>query len=789
MAGERSRLQVLKEIEALEKKIADFKIKNDMRLKKSREQEKKDLIQLRDLLKESNDIKLKNLTTLANEEKSIGNISSSYGDFQQSQQEVLDISKAAGDLGQEELQLITSALQSSRDLSDLTAEDKVQIEQKNAEFLASLDALSQIDGINEEILEKLKQQNGIAGTYAAKTKEQKQVLDRSTQANEELKGKMQAFSENVETALHHLKSAYGVMGLMLIVGGKILDKFYETGKTLGEVGAGISRANVQASILSLVFEGAAESSLDLANNLGGTEKVSAMLRLNTLLIANNMGISNSESAQLVTSFTLLNQGSSDTAANMAETARAFAKANNIPIASMMGDLAKSSEEFALFGGQGGKNIIEAVGAAKKLGVEMAQISGIADNLLDFESSITKELELSAMLGRNINLSKARQLAFDGDLAGATQETLKQLGGIAEFERMNYYQKKQAADLLGVSVAEMQKMVTNQGALNDLSAVQTSEFSAAADGLSMLAGKFGPGLLKAAGGLALLKSLASGAGGVVGKVAKSVGKGMESMGSAVGNTMKKVGGGIKGFLGNLGKGIGAFLRGVAFGLKAIASPKVLLGLGAITLAFIGIGYALKLMAPAIEAVGSVMNAVFGGLTGMLGVITLEKAAAMVALGLSFNMLALGIGALGIAALLGGGKVVSFIEKVGAINTSSLSKNAMAINSFAEGVGRLNQEIKGLDIEKLAALEEVSLSLSVGAAVSGIGASIGGMIDAASNSLFGEGGTDIQTKMHNELVLIREHLATPRVVQIDREKAGKELAKSTDAEAANVSSMDR
>ena len=65
----------------------------------------------------------------------------------------------------------------------------------------------------------------------------------------------------------------------------------------------------------------------------------------------------------------------------------------------------------------------------------------------------------------------------------------------------------------------------------------------------------------------------------------------------------------------------------------------------------------------------------------------------------------------------------------------------------------------------------------------------MIDAASNSLFGEGGTDIQTKMHNELVLIREHLATPRVVQIDREKAGKELAKSTDAEAANVSSMDR
>ena len=38
---------------------------------------------------------------------------------------------------------------------------------------------------------------------------------------------------------------------------------------------------------------------------------------------------------------------------------------------------------------------------------MSQISGIGDNLLDFETSITKELELSAMLGRNINLQKAQ----------------------------------------------------------------------------------------------------------------------------------------------------------------------------------------------------------------------------------------------------------------------------------------------------------------------------------------------------------------------------------------------
>jgi len=784
-----SRLEVLKQIEAAEKRIADFRQKNDMRFKKNKDAEFKREKELIDLKIEAEKLLSENLNKFSDIEKSIGGISNSYRGFKDQQQEVLDIARSAGDLSKEEINQIDTILDTSRQISDLTVEDEAQLEALTKEYEIQVAKLSAIDGVNQEILDKIKNQNTEATSLAGKTREQKQVLDRTAQANEELKGKMQAFSENVATALHHLKSVYGVMGGILIASGAILEKFYETGKTLGEVGTGISKTNVQASILSIFFEGAADSALELANNLGGTEKVSLMLKANTLLIANNMGISNSESAQLVTSFTMLNQGSSDTAANMAETARAFAKANNIPIAGMMGDLAKSSEEFALFGGQGGKNIIEAVGAAKKLGVEMAQISGIADNLLDFESSITKELELSAMLGRNINLSKARQLAFDNDLAGATQETLRQLGGIAEFERMNYYQKKQAAELLGVSVAEMQKMVTNQGALNDLSAVQTKQFSFAADFLSMMGGKLGPGLLKAAGGLALLFSLARKSGGVVGKVTKTVGKGIESMGSTVGNVMKSVGGGVKGFLGGLGEGIGAFLRGMAGGLAALAAPPVLLGLGALTLAFMGMGVGLNLMAPAIEALGNVMSAVFGGLVGMLSVITLEKAAAMVALGVSFNMLSIGIGGLAIAALLGGGRVISFIEKIGSLDTSVLSKNAMAVNSFAEGIGRLNAELQTLDTEKLEKLEDVSLSLSVGAAVTGVADSIGGMIDAASNTLFGEGGTDIQTEMHKELIKIREQLATPKSIYIDREKVGEESAKAIDSSAKNVSGVDK
>ena len=780
-----SRLEVLKQIEAAEKRIADFRQKNDMRFKKNKDAEFKREKELIDLKIEAEKLLSENLNKFSDIEKSIGGISNSYRGFKDQQQEVLDIARSAGDLSKEEINQIDTILDTSRQISDLTVEDEAQLEALTKEYEIQLSKLSSIDGANQDILDKIKNQNTEATSLAGKTKQQKEVLSRSAQANEELKNKMQAFSENVETAITHLTSMTGLLGIALIAAGKLLDKFYETNKVLGSVGRGTSEFSRQASYLSFFFDESNQSALELANNLGGTNKVSDELQTSTQLIASNMGISASESVNLLTSLTYLNKGSSETARNMAASARSFAEANNIPIASMMGDLAKSSEEFAKFGDRGGKNIIEAVGAAKALGVEMSQISSITNNLLDFETSVTKELELSAMLGRNINLSKARALAFDNDMAGAAQETLRQLGGIAEFEKMNAFQRQDSADLLGVSVAELNKMIANQGSLNDLTAVQNDELSNTEEVFGLITAKWAGLVAGGLGGLALLVSLASKTGGVVGTMGRNVGSAFTSMGSTVGNVMKSVGGGIKGFLGGIGEGIGAFLRGMAGGIAALAAPPVLIGLGALTLAFMGIGFGLNLMAPAIEALGNVMSAVFGGLVGMLSVITLEKAAAMVALGVSFNMLSIGIGGLAIAALLGGGKVISFIEKIGSLDTSVLSKNAMAVNSFAEGIGRLNAELQTLDTEKLEKLEDVSLSLSVGAAVTGVADSIGGMIDAASNTLFGEGGTDVQTQMLTELKEIKNRVGV--TLKLDGDKVAESVGKTNDASAKNISSL--
>jgi len=192
-------------------------------------------------------------------------------------------------------------------------------------------------------------------------------------------------------------------------------------------------------------------------------------------MSETLGLSGAEAATLVGQFSRLNNGSTSVATDMIKTSNEFARQNNIIPSELMADLAASAEEFALFGEEGGDNILRAAGYAAKLGVNMKTLSGVAENLLDFESSITKELELGALLGRNINLNKARELAYSNDIEGATKETLRQLGGITAFNKMDYYQKKATADLLGVSVAELSKMASNQEKAANLSKIMGVEF--------------------------------------------------------------------------------------------------------------------------------------------------------------------------------------------------------------------------------------------------------------------------------------------------------------------------
>lgn len=74
---------------------------------------------------------------------------------------------------------------------------------------------------------------------------------------------------------------------------------------------------------------------------------------------------------------------------------------------------------------------------------------------------------------------------------------------------------------------------------------------------------------------------------------------------IGAGLKGLGMGLKGLGQGAGKGIQALLMGLARGVMALANPMALVGLGALTLAAMGLGKALEFAAPAIEAFAPVL----------------------------------------------------------------------------------------------------------------------------------------------------------------------------------------
>jgi len=112
-------------------------------------------------------------------------------------------------------------------------------------------------------------------------------------------------------------------------------------------------------------------------------------------------------------------------------------------------------------------LVKAAINAKKFGMELSQVDALASSLLDFESSITNELEAEVLLGKNINLEKARQAALNNDLATVAEEIAKQAGSAAEFTAMNRIQQEALAKAVGLSRDDLAKSLQEREALAKL----------------------------------------------------------------------------------------------------------------------------------------------------------------------------------------------------------------------------------------------------------------------------------------------------------------------------------
>lgn len=108
-----------------------------------------------------------------------------------------------------------------------------------------------------------------------------------------------------------------------------------------------------------------------------------------------------------------------------------------------------------------EELVRAAVNAKKLGLEIEDLGRTSSALLDFESSISSELEAELLTGKDLNLERARTAALNGDNATLAAEMAKQIGTAADFGEKNVIQQEALAKAFGMGREDLAKMLEAQ----------------------------------------------------------------------------------------------------------------------------------------------------------------------------------------------------------------------------------------------------------------------------------------------------------------------------------------
>jgi len=197
-------------------------------------------------------------------------------------------------------------------------------------------------------------------------------------------------------------------------------------------------------------------------NVSNTKQLDTQIQL-----TKEIGIQVEEALQLQQLFAINNNEADKGLDIVYDQIAAFANQNKIVAdgRKIIADVSKLSGLIKLnFRGNTGE-IVKTVLEAKKLGLTLDQITKTQSSLLDFESSISSQIEAELLTGRQINLERARLFALNNDIAGLTEEIAKQNITAASFSRMNALQQESIAKTLGMSASELGDSLFKQELIN------------------------------------------------------------------------------------------------------------------------------------------------------------------------------------------------------------------------------------------------------------------------------------------------------------------------------------
>lgn len=340
-----------------------------------------------------------------------------------------------------------------------------------------VDNLAKQAGVTvDEIKKQIQANNGLTNTQVAQLKldnqilrhkrEHVEIIEHVAEYQREVNDELEKYSMGWKKVKATAKAIFTDPALAKgIIFGSALEgihalthsmhEFKDVGMGAGEAVSATMRSLSLASLVGL--SKSADVTKTLAQEFGNLNALTDDQIDSVGKMAANNGLAGEEATNLVMAMSRMPGMTRETAANSEKMFKEIGKAKGVIPAQIMKEVAKNSGLMATYSKGGAEGFAKAAASAKRMGVELSSVLSAAEKTLDFESSMNAQMEASVLLGKEINMEKLQEAALLGDANAVIREQqnlIRQAGGL---ENMNLLQKQKLAEVMGLSVEEMQKM--------------------------------------------------------------------------------------------------------------------------------------------------------------------------------------------------------------------------------------------------------------------------------------------------------------------------------------------
>ena len=216
--------------------------------------------------------------------------------------------------------------------------------------------------------------------------------------------------------------------------------------------------NAIGSSTEAVFESIKEIGLQLGVGLSEQIKMAT----SAAGLSKTYGSSSEDVLKMTKSFRLMDKSSAKVAFNNVAGLSAFAKMNDMSPAQLFKQMADATEEVMKYSNMTTSQYASQAVLLSNMNSSMKDMAAASGTMvLNYKDSIKSEMSLSAMLGKNVNLSEVRARLMSGDMAGGASALKSALGGI-DIGSMNAFQKQELSKSTGMGVDQLMELTQSKG---------------------------------------------------------------------------------------------------------------------------------------------------------------------------------------------------------------------------------------------------------------------------------------------------------------------------------------